>query len=225
MRGRYQVTGKSSLRLHRPDRRRRHLVATSVAVATLSLMTLGAVQLVGLFADPSDSTAGTADCPPSAPLASASPVAASSPAPATEVATPTPEGITVNVFNATTRAGLAAATAEVLRERGFTVGEVANAPAELDKRVGESARVIGGPAAEQALLLVSAQVADSTVRTDERRAEATVVDLVIGDAFTELATPEAARETLLEALAPSPAPTPSAAAAPGSAEAAAASCG
>lgn len=48
----------------------------------------------------------------------------------------------MNVYNATAKSGLAGRTAEELKKRGFTIGKVGNAPAELDKKVPGTAQVI-----------------------------------------------------------------------------------
>src|SRR3712207_8090848 len=51
---------------------------------------------------------------------------------------PEPGRITVNVFNATPRSGLAKQTADELKKRGFKIGDVGNASKEFDKKVKRS---------------------------------------------------------------------------------------
>lgn len=94
-----------------------------------------------------------------------------------------PSTVTINVYNATTTAGLAAKVAATLRERGFTVAEIDNDP--LDKKITASAEIrygdTGRPAARTARLMVKDAKMVNDKRTDE------TVDLVLGEAFTTLA--------------------------------------
>jgi len=98
-----------------------------------------------------------------------------------------PSQITVNVYNATKRNGLAGSTAKIVKDRGFVVGTVANDP--LKKTITAPAEVRFGPAGEAASKVVLALVPGS-VPVKDTRADASV-DLVIGDAFTEVPTPTA----------------------------------
>jgi hypothetical protein len=114
---------------------------------------------------------------------------------------PTPATTTVNVYNATTRAGLAARTASELRSRGYLIGTVANDP--LDRTVAGPAEVRFGPAgARRARLLIPLAGTGTTQMTDKRKS--TVVDLVIGAKFTELA---AAPKPTGKPMCPAPTPT------------------
>ncbi len=101
--------------------------------------------------------------------------------------TPVPSQVTVNVFNATKRQGLAGSTAKLVKERGFVVGSVQNDPAK--KAVAASAEVRYGPNGEAGAQLVIALVAGA-VPVKDTRADASV-DLVLGDGFTALAQPTA----------------------------------
>jgi hypothetical protein len=88
----------------------------------------------------------------------------------------------VNVFNSTTRDGLAATAAKALTQRSFVVETVANDPLHAD--VPGTALVRYGSKGAAAAKLVSAQVPKATLRRDKRTS--TTVDLVLGDAFRRL---------------------------------------
>ena len=93
-----------------------------------------------------------------------------------------PADVTVNVYNATERAGLAAATATDVRKRGFRVSTVANDP--LQRKVAVTAEVrfgpSGGPASTLVLGLVKGSKAVKDSRTDSS------VDLVLGEKYAKL---------------------------------------
>ena len=86
--------------------------------------------------------------------------------------------VTVNVYNGGSLEGAAGKVAEELRNRGFVINEVANAPAPLSA----PAIVVSGPAGHAAALSLQRQFAGSDFVQDER-ADA-VVDVVITRAFT-----------------------------------------
>lgn len=94
-----------------------------------------------------------------------------------------PSSVTVNVYNATDRSGLAAKTATEVRKRGFTVSTVANDP--LQKTVTGPAEVrygkTGAAGGALVLKLVKGAKAVHDSRTDSS------VDLVLGRRFTALA--------------------------------------
>jgi hypothetical protein len=120
---------------------------------------------------------------------------------------PAPATITVNVYNATARAGLAKGVAAEMQARGFAVGAVANDPTKAT--IAAPAEVRHGPGGEQAAAVVAAQVSGAVVVADAR-ADGTV-DLALGDGYTALVAPDVAAAT----LAPKPpagCPTPSPAA-------------
>ncbi|WP_030273184.1 LytR C-terminal domain-containing protein [Streptomyces sp. NRRL B-24484] len=207
----YRITGNSYPRLGRPPRRSRKVLAAIGVLLALSLVAVGGVQLYDVFRG---RHASAQACP--VPGASGKPLAApasdgaaagASPAPgATSTAVPQPQAVTVNVFNATDKSGLAARTAEELKKRGFTVGQVGNAPAALDKKVPGTVQVISGPAGLGAATLLGSQVASAT-RTADARTDGTV-DFVIGDSFAALLDPTQAAAALAEATKPSPTPSP-----------------
>lgn len=98
---------------------------------------------------------------------------------------PTPGTTTVNVYNATQRHGLAAATATQVRKRGFLVSTVSNDP--LQKTVTGTAEVRFGKTGAARGRLVLALVKGATAVPDARLDAS--VDLVLGEAFSALAPP------------------------------------
>lgn len=94
-----------------------------------------------------------------------------------------PADVAVNVYNATSRDGLAAGVAEDLRARGFDVRTVANDPRGAE--VTGVAQVRHGSAGQDGARSVAAHVTDAQqVRDGRKRA---TVDLVLGPRFTSLA--------------------------------------
>jgi hypothetical protein len=108
----------------------------------------------------------------------------------------TPAQITVNVYNATDRAGLAAKTAADVRKRGFKVSTVSNDPLQRDVKV--AAEVRYGPTGTSSSKLVLALVKGAKAVKDSRTDSS--VDLVLGAKFTALTAPPKKPAT--------PAPTP-----------------
>ncbi len=173
----YRITGNSYPRLGRPPKRSRKVIAALAGLLALALVALGGVQLYDIFtgrnrnasaqacATPSGKplAAPTGGATPGAPAASGAPAAAQG----DPHAIPQPATVTVNVYNATAKAGLAGRTAEELKKRGFTIGKVGNAPAELDKKVPGTAQVIAGPAGAGAGTL--SRLADRRGRRHRRR--------------------------------------------------------
>ncbi|MET9695575.1 LytR C-terminal domain-containing protein [Streptomyces sp. NPDC006529] len=207
MGGKYRVTGAAYPRMHRPRRRRRIVFAVLGAVVALALLGYGGLQLIGVFrGDGGKRTTATKDCAKAA--ASAKPVsrtdtaggAAGKPA----AALPQPGQITVNVYNATPRAGLAKAVGEELKKRGFVVANVGNAPAGFDKKVTGPGILLGSPKTDKAAFSVlGAQLAGASPQTDTRAGAD--IDLILGDAFTELTKKEDADKTVALLAHPRPA--------------------
>ncbi|MFF3637563.1 LytR C-terminal domain-containing protein [Streptomyces sp. NPDC002250] len=192
MGGQYRITGGKYPRM-RPPRRRGRLVAAAVAsVAALGLIGWGTLQLIDVFTrgDKSAAAGTKAECP----------VAKASAAPAR--ALPEPRTITVNVYNATTRSGLAKATADELKKRGFKIGDVGNAPKEYDKKV-KGAGVLLGPATalDTSLPVLATQLPGAEHRTEAGRKGAGL-DLIIGDKFGSLAQRAAADQALARLTEP-----------------------
>ena len=232
----FRVTGTSYPRLGPPPRRGRRIMMLVGSVLALSLIALGGVQLVDIFtakpkhasaqacasAQPSAKplaapvTAGgspAASVPPSAGASAAPSTAGASPAaPAASLpvaaasAIPQAQAVTVNVYNATDKAGLAAKTADELKKRGFTVGKVGNAPSALDKKVPGTAELVAGQAGIGAATLLGSQVTGAATMADERTDAS--VDFVIGDGYSALLDPNAAATALAAALKPAPSTSP-----------------
>lgn len=197
MGGKYRITGDRYPRMRRRRGGRLTMVVVACVVA-VGLIGWGTLQLIDVFTGgDSASAAGTAkDCAPGA-----------TPTPSAPAALPAPGKITVNVLNATTRAGLAKKTADELKKRGFRIGEVGNAPKQYDKKV-KGAGILLGPSAslKTSLPVLATQLTTAERRTDVARKGAEV-DLIIGDGFKAL-TPKAAATKALTALTtPAPAPT------------------
>ncbi|WP_395298612.1 LytR C-terminal domain-containing protein [Kitasatospora hibisci] len=205
----YRITGNSYPRLGRPPKKSRKVFALIGSVLALALIALGGVQLYDIFTGKGrDSSAQACATPSGKPLAAPTPTAEASPgAPAGDPkAIPQPTAFKLNIFNATTKSGLAGRTAEEFTKRGFTVDKKGNAPAELDKKVPGTAIVIAGPAGAGAATLISSQIAGATVTTDARTDN--TVDVVVGDSYNALLDETQAAAAL--ALATKPSPTPSA---------------
>ncbi|MGW2421194.1 LytR C-terminal domain-containing protein [Streptomyces sp. NPDC001709] len=198
MGGQYRITGDKYPRMRPPRRRARLAAAVVASVCALGLIGWGTLQLIDVFTGGAKKTTATgtkAGCRTKA-------------SPAAQVSTlPKPGEITVNVYNATARTGLAKDTADALKKRGFKIGNVGNASGQFDKKV-KSAGILLGPASAQnsSLPVLATQLAAAERRTDTRKG--TDLDLIIGDAFKGLANQAAADQALSELTAPAPpAPT------------------
>ncbi|GAA3373049.1 LytR C-terminal domain-containing protein [Streptomyces sannanensis] len=187
MGGEYRIKGDKYPRMRRPRHRRRIVLTILACVVALGLAGWGTVQLVGVFTGGEQkTTAGgrKADCKPDpTPVASAARIL------------PTPAQITVNVYNATPRGGLAKTTADELKARGFVIGKVGNASVEYDKKVPGTGILLGAPGAyEGAFRVLGTQVRGTQLKADTRTTED--VDLIIGTAFTALTARPAADQAL-----------------------------
>ncbi|WP_320777916.1 LytR C-terminal domain-containing protein [Streptomyces sp. CRN 30] len=202
MGGEYRITGDKYPRMRRPPRRPRFVLAIVASALVVGLIGWGTLQLIDVFSGGGDkATAASADpaCTPG-PTASPSPAAEAKPL-------PKPDRITVNVFNATPRSGLAKSTAEALEKRGFRIGEVANASEKFDKKVPGTALLLGAKSATDAALpVLGTQLPGAELRTDAR-AKPTEVDFIIGDGFKALAKQPDADQALKRLTAPQPTPT------------------
>ncbi|WP_188301724.1 LytR C-terminal domain-containing protein [Streptomyces sp. CBMA156] len=207
----YRVTGNTYPRLGRPPKKSRKVIAALVGLLVLALISLGGLQLYDIFTGKGKNASAQACATPSGkPLAAPTPGAtdaAGAPAAAQgdPHAVPQPSAVTVNVYNATTKGGLAGRTAEEFKKRGFVIGKVGNAPAELDKKVPGTAQVIAGPAGAGAGTLVGSQIAGAAVTADARTDGS--VDFVIGDSYNTLLDETQAAAALALATKPSPTPT------------------
>ncbi|MFI9327825.1 LytR C-terminal domain-containing protein [Kitasatospora sp. NPDC052868] len=203
----YRITGNAYPRLGRPPKKSRKVLALIGSILALSLIALGGVQLWDIFSGKLRHSSAQACATQSGkPLAAPTPDASPAAPGGDPHAVPQPAAFKLNVFNATTKAGLAGRTADEFTKRGFAVDKKGNAPAELDKKVPGTAVVIAGPAGAGAATLISSQIAGATVTTDARTDNS--VDVVVGDSYNALLDETQAAAAL--ALATKPSPTPSA---------------
>lgn len=197
MGGKYRVTGDQYPRMRRPKKRGRIVAAVIASVVVLGLFGYGALQLFDVFkGDDGDTKANAA--PQNRPCTPTTTAPALKP-----MALPQPAGVTVNVYNATTRGGLAKTTADAFASRGFKVKAFGNASPPYDKKVTQSALIVAGPAAEAAAREAGTQVAGSMVKIDPTRKDKNV-DVMIGNAFTALASPADAAKARVVAANPPP---------------------
>jgi hypothetical protein len=201
MGGKYRITGDKYPRMRRPRRRGRLVAALVASVTALGLVGWGTLQLIDVFTgggDKASAVGSKADC-----ATKASPSASAS-----TTAYPKPAQITVNVFNATPRAGLAKKTADELKKRGFKIGDVGNASAEFDKKVKGTGLLLGPTSAvSTSLPVLGTQLAGAETRADTRKG--TDVDLIIGTGFKSLTAKATAAKALTKLGAPQPTPTSS----------------
>ncbi|TAK68174.1 MAG: LytR family transcriptional regulator [Actinomycetota bacterium] len=133
---------------------------------------------------------------------------------------PKPGQVTVNVYNATTRPGLAADTSTVLKSRGFVVGKVANDP--LQKTITAPAEIRHGATGLAGAQLAAYYVPGAILLADPRT-DATV-DVVLGTGFTSVAGAKAVQRALTQptpvasgpGCSPTAAPSTAASSAPAS---------
>ncbi|WP_223832876.1 LytR C-terminal domain-containing protein [Streptomyces venezuelae] len=209
MGGKYRITGDKYPRMRRPSGRRRIVLAVIASAAAVGLIGWGTLQLIDVFTGGSKaSAAGRAagDCDrEQAAGASQEPQQKQS---QKQKPLPTPKQITVNVYNATPRGGLAKKTADELKKRGFTIGEVGNATKAYDKKVKGTGLLLGAKsAADTAIPVLGTQLAGAEHRSDARRSGE--VDLVIGSEFKNLTKKEDADKALAALAKPKPTPTAS----------------
>jgi hypothetical protein len=198
MGGKYRITGDKYPRMRRPRRRSKLVLAAIASVVALGLAGWGTLQLIDVFTG-GDRQASAADRKADCPSAKPSPPAK---------VLPKPAKITVNVYNATPRGGLAKAAADELKKRGFTIGKVGNATAAYDKKVPGTGLLLGAPAAVNGTFpVLGTQLPGAATKTDARRSGD--VDLIIGTKFKAFSTPAAAASALTALTKPSPAPAPS----------------
>ncbi|WP_447038697.1 LytR C-terminal domain-containing protein [Streptomyces sp. DSM 118878] len=204
MGGEYRITGDKYPRMRRTGGHRRIVLAVVASAATLALISWGTLQLIHVFSGGAKASAagGAADCDRGKDSSAAQAKKAKA------KALLKPGQIKVNVFNATPRGGLAKKTADELKKRGFTIGEVGNATKAYDKKVKGTGLLLGAPAAtDTALPVLGAQLAGAERRTDARKGGE--VDLIIGAEFKDLAKKEDADKALAALAKPEPTSDPS----------------
>ncbi|GAA1337373.1 LytR C-terminal domain-containing protein [Arthrobacter roseus] len=94
--------------------------------------------------------------------------------------------ITVNVYNSTGQSGLASSTAEILKERGFTIGAVDNKRAFVD---GSTAVVVAGSEGLDEAFTVQRNIPNTTFKVDARTDDS--VSVILGVTYTTLVDVEA----------------------------------
>jgi hypothetical protein len=136
--------------------------------------------------------------------AAPSPAPTSAPAPAAgSGVTVPPAQVTVDVLNGTSRTGLAATAATALKQVGFAVGTVGNAPSPVAKTV-----VRYGSGAEAKARTVAAAVPGSVLQADP--AAGAGVRLVIGPGWSTAVPVHMAAPTTVTPSAPAPTSSPAA---------------
>jgi LytR cell envelope-related transcriptional attenuator len=93
-----------------------------------------------------------------------------------------PGQVSINVYNASGRSGLARLVADGLAQRGFVLATIANDP--LAKEVPTAAEIRHGPGGVGQAQLVATQVPGAVLIVDTRPDAS--VDVAVGDTFTEL---------------------------------------
>lgn len=120
------------------------------------------------------------------------------PGPCTTVVAPpplTPADVSINVYNATSRKGLALSTSKVAAQRGFKIAAVANDPRK--KTIKEAAHIRYGPDGEESAKLLAQHVKGAKLVRDKRKGD--TIDLALGNAwkkFGPVPTPTSAAPTL-----------------------------
>ena len=160
---------ESGASIHRRRRRRRALITLTVVP----------VLLVGSFLYATAYVQGWVGTSAPKPVTSA----ACDEATLTRVVTP--GTVTVNVYNSTSREGLAASVAKSLRAQGFRVAIVGNDP--LGMSIQGVGAVRRGPTGALGATLAATRLAGAKVVPDNRT-DATV-DIVLGDKFRALSAP------------------------------------
>ncbi len=96
----------------------------------------------------------------------------------------TPDDTLVNVYNATSRNGLAGTVARGLKERDFLIGKVANDPSS--RKPPKVAEIRYGPKGQARAKLLRTTLPKGTVLFNDKR-KLGQVDLALGPKFTKLA--------------------------------------
>ncbi|MBU6245986.1 MAG: LytR C-terminal domain-containing protein [Actinomycetales bacterium] len=159
--------------------------------------------------------------PPEPPQPVSVPAAVAAPEPPDPCPTATPrlgdglpvkDAVVLNVFNATSKQGLAAQAALDFKREGFRILSIENDP--RNAKVEGVAEIRYGPNGKKAAQLVQYYLAGATMV--ELKRDDTVVDVALGPSYTQLADGDAVAAFLAQ---PKPAPASCASAAPASASA------
>jgi hypothetical protein len=96
-----------------------------------------------------------------------------------------PIGVTLNVYNATVRTGLAASVAGSLQKQGFKIATIDNDP--LGKTILGVGEIRHGPSGLEGAILAAQRLPGATIVQDSRMDAS--VDLVLGKTFRALTAP------------------------------------
>ncbi|WP_233273417.1 LytR C-terminal domain-containing protein [Streptomyces broussonetiae] len=195
MGGQYRITGDKYPRMRPPRRRARLVAAVVAAVCALGLVGWGTLQLIDVFSGGKKASAAGSktDCRPRTTTGTTA---------AQVKALPQPGQITVNVYNATARTGLAKDTADELKKRGFKIGDVGNANKSYDGKVKGTGMLLGPASAlHGSLSVLGTQLAGAEQHSEAGRKGADL-DLILGDGFKGLAKPGDAAKALTALTAP-----------------------
>jgi hypothetical protein len=176
-------------RRYRRRRPRWHLVAAVIVAA---------VVLIGLIFGIVKMFSGSSEPAAVAPTPNPSPCVTVMVSPAESL--PVVSQVRVNVYNATSKIGLAGTTAEELRARGFDIRTVAN---EADNRqVQGTGELRYGPTGKAAAQLLAYYFPGAVLIPDDRTKR--VVDVVVGSGFVAVVD-----DATVAAKKASPTPSPS----------------
>lgn len=106
-----------------------------------------------------------------------------------------PADVSINVYNATSRRGLALSTSKVAAQRGFKIASVGNDP--QDKTIKGVAHIRYGPAGEESAKLLAQHIKGAKLIQDKRKDDK--IDLALGTTwkgFGPIPTPTTQAPTL-----------------------------
>jgi hypothetical protein len=109
-----------------------------------------------------------------------------------------PSRVTVNVYNASNRTGLAAIVARSLERQGFKVATVDNDP--LGKTLLGVGEIRTGPSGAAGAVLVAKRLAGARIMHDDRMDAS--VDVVLGTTFRALQVPPKTKTAVLTGVRP-----------------------
>jgi hypothetical protein len=155
----FRPPGGSSVPHFRQVNRRRRVYAVAVVVVVLGAIGAGSVYLVKSGGGPGAACRRAAYVPPP------------------------PQPSPVNVMNGTTQGGFAAAVADQLRQRGFTIGTVGNDP--LRRKIRGTGELRFGPDGQSQVDALRPWNLGMNPIPDAQR-QGPSVDFVIGDSFDSL---------------------------------------
>jgi hypothetical protein len=162
----------SGVSIHRRKRRRAAITLTVVGLMLVGTFAYAAAYFEGWVGTRAAKPVAAPVCPPVTHAAARAPALQ-------------PTAVTINVYNATNRKGLATAVAKSLRAQGFKVGKVANDP--MRRQIAGVGEVRHGTAGTTRATLAATRLAGASLVADERSDD--TVDLVLGSTFTVLSTP------------------------------------